>query len=283
MNGNPEWAYSIPNLSYSVNGVASTVCQLGKITGANLTGANQNLNISVDVTYQLKDAYGNSNWIVGRANATGVVGLATESDLFVRTTDQCPIFKSPVHGSVATNRSVCGTKNYDWNFAMQAPTVSLPNMVSGPLGGSRVLSLAQVPGISNGQRYDVQVRSNHIDNATSTVWGSVKCVRTMGAAGMPTLENDGAIAERSFNGITASIYPNPNDGNVVALNVNGMEGMLQVKVTDATGKLIQRSQYAVEGSLNTNLNFDYTLSSGLYLVELTNGQQSQTMRMVVNR
>jgi hypothetical protein len=47
--------------------------------------------------------------------------------------------------------------------------------------------------------------------------------------------------------------------------------------------LIQRSQYAVEGSLNTNLNFDYTLSSGLYLVELTNGQQSQTMRMVVNR
>jgi hypothetical protein len=58
---------------------------------------------------------------------------------------------------------------------------------------------------------------------------------------------------------------------------------LQVKVTDATGKLIQRSQYAVEGSLNTNLNFDYTLSNGLYLVELTNGQQSQTMRMVVNR
>ena len=283
MNGNPEWAYSIPNLSYSVNGVASTVCQLGKITGANLTGANQNLNISVDVTYQLKDAYGNSNWIVGRANATGVVGLATESDLFVRITDQCPIFKSPVHGSVATNRSVCGTKNYDWNFAMQAPTVSLPNLVSGPLGGSRVLSLAQVPGISNGQRYDVQMRSNHIDNVTSTVWGSVKCVRTMGSAGMPTLENEGVIAERSFNGITASIYPNPNEGNVVALNVNGMEGMLQVKVTDATGKLIQRSQYAVEGSLNTNLNFDYTLSNGLYLVELTNGQQSQTMRMVVNR
>jgi plastocyanin domain-containing protein len=100
---------------------------------------------------------------------------------------------------------------------------------------------------------------------------------------MPIIEDEGVIAERSFNGITASIYPNPNDGNTVALNVNGMEGVLQVKVTDATGKLIQRSQYVVEGGLNTNLNFDHTLSSGLYLVELTNGHQSQTMRMVVNR
>jgi hypothetical protein len=62
-----------------------------------------------------------------------------------------------------------------------------------------------------------------------------------------------------------------------------MEGLLQVRVTDATGKLIQRSQYTVEGNLNANMIFDHTLSNGLYLIELTNGEQSQTMRMMVNR
>jgi hypothetical protein len=56
-----------------------------------------------------------------------------------------------------------------------------------------------------------------------------------------------------------------------------------VNITDATGKMIQRNQLMVEGSLTTNINFDQALSNGLYLVELTNGQQSQTMRMVVNR
>ena len=100
---------------------------------------------------------------------------------------------------------------------------------------------------------------------------------------MPTIEGEGVMAERDSNGIIASIYPNPNDGNSVALNVNGMEGLLQVRVTDATGKLIQRNQYTIEGSLNANLTFEHTLTNGLYLVELTNGQQSQTMRMVVNR
>jgi antitoxin component YwqK of YwqJK toxin-antitoxin module len=108
-------------------------------------------------------------------------------------------------------------------------------------------------------------------------------IKTLATVGMPTIEDEGVMAERSFNGVTTSIYPNPNNGSSVNLNVDGMEGMLQVKVTDATGKLIQRSQYAVEGSLNTILNFDQKLSNGLYLVELTNGQQSQTMRMMVNR
>ncbi len=282
LSGSPEWIYAIPSAS-NASGVASTICQLGRIASANLTGVTQNLNISVDVTYQLKDAFGNNNWIVGRANTVGVFGLASEQDLFVRPSDQCPVFKNPLFGAVATNRSVCGSKSYDWRFAMQAPVVSLPTVVSGPIGGSRVLSLAYVSNISNGQRYDVQVRSNHTDNVSSTAWGSAKCVRTMGSAGMPLLEADETPIERSFNGVTSSIYPNPNSGNDFVLNVNGMEGSLNVRITDATGKLIQLDQFHVDGALSTEINFNQPLSSGMYLVELSNGLQRQTLRMVVNR
>jgi hypothetical protein len=216
--------------------------------------------------------------INGTANNTGAAIQMVTTD----NTNYSLIDQQLVSGNIATNRSVCGTSQYQWEFSQVTPLTGLPSVVNGSMGGSRVLNLNVVDGIANGQTYNVRIRSKHAD-ATTTVFSSNSCVRTVGAAGMPTIESEGVLAERSFNGITASIYPNPNNGNTVVLNVNGMEGVLQVKVTDATGKLIQRSQYAVEGSLNTNLNFDHTLSSGLYLVELTNGQQSQTLRMVVNR
>jgi hypothetical protein len=281
--GTPSWSFTIPNMSYASTGVASTVCQLGKIASANLSGITQYLNISVDVTYQLKDAFGNNNLVFARANASGLVGLASEQDLFVRTTDQCPVFKSHLYGTLATNRSVCGTIQYDWSFAMQSPAVSLPVVVSGPFGGSRILSLPTLAGIANGQRYDVKIKSKHSDNVSSTNWGSIKCIRTFGSAGMPLIEEDVTITEYSANGITSNIYPNPNSGNGFVLNVNGMEGRLNVKITDATGKLIQLEQYHVEGTLSADIHFYQPLCSGMYLVELTNGIQRQTLRLVVNR
>jgi hypothetical protein len=41
---------------------------------------------------------------------------------------------------------------------------------------------------------------------------------------MPTVEDGGVIAERSENGVTTSIYPNPNNGQSVNFAVSGMEG-----------------------------------------------------------
>lgn len=280
ISGNPLWQYAIP---YSGTAVASTVCQLGKLVPANLGNSSSTIYVTVDVNYNLKDAFGNNNPLTAIGTVVSSFTLSPEQPLVVRSTDVCAAgFKSPTTGSIATNRSVCGTNQYQWEFTQVAPLSSMAIMENGALGGSRMLAMSLVDGISTGQTYDVRIRSAHADG-TQSAFSSVSCVKTFGAAGMPTIESEGVLAERSFNGITAIIYPNPNDGNTVVLNVNGMEGVLQVKVTDATGKLIQRSQYAVEGGLNTNLNFDHTLSSGLYLVELTNGHQSQTMRMVVNR
>ncbi len=279
ISGTPSWQYAIPN---SGTAVAPTVCQLGRIVPANLSASSVTIYITVDVNYNLKDAFGNSQPITANGTVVSSFTMSPEQPLVVRSADACPVYKSPTSGTVATNRSVCGTTQYQWEFTQISPSTGLPSIENGSLGGSRVLSLNAVDGITIGQTFDVRIRSIHLD-ASTTSFSANGCVRTFGAAGMPTIEGEGVMAERDSNGIIASIYPNPNDGNSVALNVNGMEGLLQVRVTDATGKLIQRNQYTIEGSLNANLTFEHTLTNGLYLVELTNGQQSQTMRMVVNR
>lgn len=279
VSGSPLWQYAIPN---SGTAVASTVCQLGRIASANLGSTPVTVYVTVDVNYNLKDAFGNNTPLTAVGTVVSSFTMSPEQPLVVRSTDACPTFKSPTTGSIATNRSVCGTSRYQWEFTQLTPISGLPILENGPLGGSRNLALSVVDGIANGQTYNVKIRSVHTD-ATESSFSTTSCVRTFGAAGMPTIDDSGITAERTFNGVTSSIYPNPNSGNGVVLNINGMEGMLQVNITDATGKMIQRNQLMVEGSLTTNINFDQALSNGLYLVELTNGQQSQTMRMVVNR
>ena len=90
---------------------------------------------------------------------------------------------------MATNRSVCGTSQYNWNFTMVSPTVGLPIIVNGPTGGSRILGMGMITGIANGQRYDVKIRTRHLDGLTLSNYGTVKCVKTLGAAGMPSMDN----------------------------------------------------------------------------------------------
>jgi hypothetical protein len=118
-------------------------------------------------------------------------------------------------------------------------------------------------------------------------WGStlngITKIKTFATVGMPTIEDEGVMAERSFNGVTTSIYPNPSNGSSVNLNVDGMEGELQVRITDATGRMVYSNRYIVEGVMNTTMDFGQTLAGGMYMVELVQNGQLNTMRMVVSK
>jgi len=58
---------------------------------------------------------------------------------------------------------------------------------------------------------------------------------------------------------------------------------LQVRITDATGRMVYGNRYIVEGVMNTTMDFGQTLAGGMYMVELVQNGQLSTMRMAVNR
>jgi hypothetical protein len=279
ISGNPTWSYAIPVTST----VASTVCQLGKFAPANLSGTNQTVYVTVDVLYNLADAYGTITPAIARGNAAASFQMANEADLNVRTSDRCAAGFKMMTSSIATNRSVCGTSRYVWEMTMAFPQTSLPLEVQGPVGGSRILMLNAVQGMANGQRYDVRIASKHVDGVTQTAYGTTNCIKTIGAAGMPTIEEEVNMYERSENGITTTIYPNPNNGQMVNFSINGLEGSLNLKVTDATGREVYNNRFMVEGSMNTTLDFGQTLADGVYMVEMIQNGEMKTMRMVVSK
>jgi len=279
ISGTPSWSYAIPVTST----VASTICQLGKVAPANLSGSNQTVYVTVDVLYNLTDAFGTVTPATARANVAASFLMASEADLNVRTTDRCAAGFKSTTSSIATNRSVCGTTRYVWEMSMVYPLSALPLEVQGPVGGSRILMLNSVPALANGQRYDVRIASKHLDGASQTAFGTTQCVKTIGAAGMPTIEEEINVYERSENGITTIIYPNPNNGQTVNFSINGLEGALQLNVTDATGRQVYNNRFMVEGAMNTTLDFGQTLADGVYMVEMVQNGEMKTMRMVVSK
>jgi hypothetical protein len=240
--------------------------------------------VKVDAHYALKDAYGNTEQVVGYGTTPGVFTMNTEADLNLRTTDRCPVYKSPTTGSMATNRSVCGTSRYIWQLTMNAPTTGLPQTVNGPMGGSRVFSIGTIPGIANNQQYGVNIASLHMDQQTQSNYGTSQCMRTYGFAGAPIVdesENDNTDQQRSTQ---IQLYPNPNGGEGVVLNINGMEGETTITITDATGRTIEQMTKIIEGDYyQQEIMFQQSLSSGLYQITMDNGFRREVARMIVVR
>jgi hypothetical protein len=279
--GTANWIYSTAPTTTSN---ATTVVQLGKLVGANINNAPIQHTVKVDAHYALKDAYGNTEQVVGYGVTPGVFTLNAEADLNLRTTDRCPVYKSPTTGSMATNRSVCGTSRYIWQLTINAPSPGLPQTVNGPVGGSRVFSINTIPGINTNQQYNVRISSLHADQQTQSNYGTSQCMRTYGFAGSPIVdesENDNTDQQRSTQ---IQLYPNPNGGEGVVLNINGMEGETTITITDATGRTIEQMTKIIEGDYyQQEIMFQQSLSSGLYQITMDNGFRREVARMIVVR
>ncbi len=272
VNGTPDFSYTIPS---------GTVAQLGRIFPANFSGASQTKYVTVDVAYSLADAFGNMNDVVVSGTTLGTFTMSSEAALQVRTSDQCPVFKS-INSSLATNRGVCGVKNYNWEFTQVLPSAGLPVSVDGAVNASRIIGLSSVTGIANGQKYDVKVRAKHLDNASYTAFNtSANCVQTIGFAGMP-LEQSAFTSEAvAMGGASFVAYPNPNAGSEIVLYANDFEGMLNVQILDGAGRMIQSENWTVEGNGAKTISFNESLAAGMYTVRMNNGIQTQAIKFVV--
>jgi hypothetical protein len=89
------------------------------------------------------------------------------------------------------------------------------------------------------------------------------------------------------SGIYGLVHPNPNNGEQLKLKLSGlseMEGAVQVRVFDLTGKSIYQGAYSVSGkAAQLIIHPSEVLSPGSYVVEVMVEGQSAQMQMVVLR
>ena len=112
-------------------------------------------------------------------------------------------------------------------------------------------------------------------------WGKVclvtinPCAEAAGGGSSLALQGDGEF----------TMYPNPNRGDQLYLNVSKVqEGVntVNVDIYDLTGKRVMARTIAVQdGFVKTNLDLNGDLSGGMYMVNIIAGDKTYTERLVI--
>ncbi|MFN6116675.1 MAG: T9SS type A sorting domain-containing protein, partial [Flavobacteriales bacterium] len=186
-------------------------------------------------------------------------------------------------GSGAANRVVARTVDgatqyqFRWtNSELEAPVVRTTT--------TAVLQLNWTPALPNGT-YQVQVRAfkNGQWCVTSLPWGD-EC--NVVITGSPVGQGMAPQATGSNSAAELAMFPNPNRGDLLTLSLSAVEegvNTVSVDIYDLTGAVVSSRTIAVnDGMLYQVLDLK-EMASGLYMVNITAGNERYTERLVISR
>ena len=290
----------IPNttdyiFNFTPQGGGATLTETGffftKIKLRDVAGLEYNTtyDVVIDVTHTVLDGNGDPESIVvpGTVACEMIVGDIPET--YMKSIYNCTEYGDHWLGDwIKADPWVCDAQDWEWRFAPAGSGLWIEGNFSG--GPINVLQLMTVPGLQMGETYDVQVRA--ITSSGTGNWGPTECISLYDVIEMaPPSDNDEVAdavksgTESISEGLQTAIYPNPNNGDLVYVNVaNATTDKVLVDVYDVFGKLVYSSQFApADGQINGIVTFSESLASGIYTVRIADGDQVQTERMVISK
>lgn len=296
-------------VSYGFNftGVGGGASGTTSVTGTNgLTSlSNPTLNlryggvydVTVDVLYSLTNSVGAAEpiTVLGSASAANCSGVTISAQplIEVKSSQRCPgsLLRSNylIGTPIAGNTNACGATDYTYEFT---PVTNCGN--NSPIGlatpyatpnSNPYMPLGVLPYLGNAGAWSVRIRPEFAYG--SGVYGPAQLVSVGNTAASIMLPEDGLIQdnEKSMtSSIVAGIYPNPNDGKMLNINLTDLKGTeVFMRVVDYTGRVIYSNRFIAQESLNTVVIFDQPLASGMYVIEFINGQEIRTEKMIVRK
>ena len=167
--------------------------------------------------------------------------------------------------------------------AQASPTIYL-NWSDGPLlQCSKTYEVEVRVSKDMGATWCVDSPSPACDPSPVTAWGKTCNVSIsscfQGGSGSSSMVAQG---EGTFN-----LYPNPNSGDQLFISLNNISAdvsTISVDIYDLTGKSMSKRTIAVQdGYINTAMDLKGSLSSGIYMVNITVGEKTYTERLVIQK
>lgn len=261
-------------------------------------------NVRVDANYDVFNGLGVSDpsiTVIGNITSSNCTGVTMRAQplVEVRLSQRCPatlirnnyLIGNPVAGS----GNVCGATSYTYRFTQVTDCTGAtlvgppPFTVQTPLSNPYLLLTAAFPTpsfpLANVGTWKVEIRPNFSYGAG--IYGPAQHIQVIGtsASAMHPDDNEPIGAERNAHlEMNTGIYPNPGRGDMVNINMTNLKSdNVYVKITDAMGRMVHSSRYAVDGSLNTTLVFEQPLSAGIYLVEFVVDDHTSVEKMIVEK
>jgi hypothetical protein len=294
---NPANTYSYTTTSGSFMPLSAFVPSVGNVSAGGLQYG-QSYSVLVSSVYTLADAAGN----IGTYTATPSASNCTVNILAQPNINLGATYASSGVGTnprklssyVATNTFLCGVVSYNWMFIPVDPLTNDPLTTeltayynSGSSSRYMQLSAANIPGIAAGKRYRVHVQPVFSSGNGAYDMSSSLYVQMIASGGMTFENGTDAMVIRSFTAESnesnsIAVYPNPSNGEVFNLNVSGIaEGLWEMSILDIQGKEVMNGQLISENGINTMITPSTKLTAGVYMINLTNGSEILSTRLVV--
>ncbi|MFM9986820.1 MAG: MopE-related protein [Flavobacteriales bacterium] len=234
----------------------------------------------VDASYTVTRGNGSTETVVVPGQSTCTFAFTADPLLILATTQDCPSPR-PLGVNIRSNTTVCYPTNYQWEF--QKADLSEP-VFSFNGGSTQYLMITSGMGFVPGTTYNVRIRVTYQSGYTNP-WGPWKCLLIAGGAGMGEYQDEENLDHsivRIDESIELSLYPNPGDGEMINLEIAGIEsGFADVYLTDAMGRLLSTQQFYVEGYLHKQWVFETELSAGIYLIDVVYDGKKVSQRIVI--
>ena len=237
--------------------------------------------LEVGITYGVTvDALFGASWSIGTVSKDVTV---TAPSPYLNPADVCAMGQHFLGDYISAKPYVCGGDKWEWTFtaAGELPIVYTRN------SANRYIRLSWVPGLMAGTDYTVSVRAGY-PNGAYTAMSAEECISIVGTA--PSLTAGGpevnpeVTPERSVEEVSVALYPNPASGEVLNINLNGVETAKVtldiVSMMGATVKTVELN--AASNNVNEVISLN-GIASGVYLVHIQMNGEQFTHRLIIQK
>lgn len=253
-------------------------------------------NVQVDVNYALTDGTGAIENILingnpASSNCSGVT-MMNQPLLEVKSNQRCPssllrshyLIGKPVVGHPA----ICGAINYTYEFT-QVTSCADDNPVSISVseyttpGSAPYLSLGVLPSLGNTGVWSVRIRPNFASGPG--VYGPAQLISVNNTSASAMLPGEDEVVKMLMDElINTFVYPNPSGGDYIHINTSDMNGdVLLANLYDAQGRLLSSKTFGLNDASFVSWNFDVSLPSGIYFIQLHDSTMNTVEKLIVNR
>jgi hypothetical protein len=258
---------------------------------------NETYQLSLTSNYRLED----EELIQISSLSSCSVTIADHNAVVVKDNQRCTTGAQLVRTAVlmhqVTSGSVCSATGYRVEFTPvancngDAPNAggSFERTISAPNTAINLnYAFNHLPEASNPNLGYWSVRWRPRFAGYEGTYGQAYVIAVKKTTGAPAMELENTqqpiAAVSNMSDISANVYPNPNNGELVNLNITGLTGTdVYVRIMDSMGREVFTNRYTAEGSLNTIINFTQPLAQGLYMVEFRDGDRVEIQRMMVTK
>lgn len=285
-----NYIFTFSNDGFSVtteSGSVFTIMQLSNVPGLSWEGV---YTVAMDVELALANGAGMiENVVVENSQPCELVITApplTNLRPADNLTNAGPLLLSAL---IWSTPFVCTVQQWEWEF-VPVEGISLP-IVFVSTNFDRRVRLSDVDGLEPGNVYNVRTRPLFATGYASS-FGPVDQIAIAGALGLspeiesPVVNVDDADRSIEENFSSFALYPNPNNGDYVNINLSNINQEVEritIDIFDMFGKRVISRQIANSGNqFNTIMPLD-GIASGVYTVAIIVGDEVRTERMIVQR